>query len=238
MTKQVCPTPDKYRYATYEAAEKAGKRSQILAGQILYPYACACSWWHCSKKAPQEVLTGTADLVDVERLASIPDIAFRGIVADELTGKATTADRLALRHPRNLQRWKRILGELHQDLQDQRTQRKHDTSLAAQDWRTRALRYEAQMQVAMDECRQLRADEHVRKMQQPRTVIDLINEHDGPINAKELRRLAGEAAIHRLIEAHRSEFSALLAEECARIGVTAPKQIRKHLIDHDLPATA
>ncbi|MFC9497694.1 hypothetical protein [Streptomyces sp. NPDC056982] len=55
---------------------------------------------------------------------------------------------------------------------------------------------------------------------------------------KELRRLAGEQAIKRLIDAHGLEFTNYLAEECAVLGATIPIRVRRHLTDAPLPRTA
>jgi hypothetical protein len=44
-----CPNPDKKRYATREACDLAARRSEIAIGYPLYPYHCACTWWHLSK---------------------------------------------------------------------------------------------------------------------------------------------------------------------------------------------
>lgn len=55
---------------------------------------------------------------------------------------------------------------------------------------------------------------------------------------KELRRQAGEAAVKRLIDAHGTEFSQYLAEECAVLGAPLPNRLRKYLTDTDLPQTA
>lgn len=234
----VCPTPEKKRYATEEGAARAGRRSQIGVGQILYPYACACGWWHCTKQAPPAPLTGTPDVVDVQRLASIPDITFRGIVVDDATGKAAVADRLALRHPSNLKRWQRMIGELMQDVQQQRREKKTDKSLAAYDWWKRSVGYEAALQAAANECRQLRAEAHVQKLQQPsepQPALMRLGEREGPVDQKELRRIAGEAAIDRLIAAHGAEFSQYLAEECASVGAELPNRVRKYLPSDGAP---
>lgn len=48
---------------------------------------------------------------------------------------------------------------------------------------------------------------------------------------KNLRRIAGEAAIKRLIDAHGIEFTRYLAEECAALGAPIPNRVRKYLTD-------
>lgn len=41
-----CPTPEKKRYATREAAEAGAGRSLVAFGRWLNQYACRCGWWH------------------------------------------------------------------------------------------------------------------------------------------------------------------------------------------------
>ncbi|MFE9491448.1 hypothetical protein ACFYNF_34260 [Streptomyces sp. NPDC006641] len=256
-----CPTPDKKRYATERAAADAGRRRQIATGQILYPYPCACTWWHVSRSEPTTPLPDTSpDPIDVERLKTIPDIAFRGIVADDATGKALLPDRLALRHPHNHRRWQRILGELLIDLSKQRKETQNDQSLAAHDWRRRSESYEATLRVRAAECQQLRSNAKVealqeaeaaaarkkarttaleeladpaadaeRKAKQAAKAQQATNERIAKGSQKELRRLAGEAAIKRLIDAHGTEWCHLLAEECDRIGAELPTRVAKYL---------
>ncbi|MER6092507.1 hypothetical protein [Streptomyces bluensis] len=77
--------------------------------------------------------------------------------------------------------------------------------------------------------RQARAEQLDRQLDQYRVPAH----HD-----KELRRIAGEHAIQRLIDAHGSEFTTYLAEECAVLGVQLPRRVRKYLTDNDLPQTA
>jgi hypothetical protein len=247
-----CPTPDKKRFATERAAADAGRRRQIAAGQILNPYPCACTWWHISRSEPTPTLPTTPpDPIDVERLKTIPDIAFRGIVADDATGKANLADRLALRHQVNLRRWQRILGELLIDLGKQRKETQADQSLSAHDWRKRSESYEATLRVRAAECQQLRSDAQVaalknaeaakankeaqaaadaeRKAKQDARAQQAANERLAKASQKELRRLAGEAAIQRLIDAHGTEWCQLLAEECDRVGAELPTRVTKYL---------
>jgi hypothetical protein len=255
-----CPTPDKTRrYATQEGAESAARRAQISVGQLLYPYPCACTWWHLSRTKTTNPLPDTpANPIDVVRLRTIPDIAFRGIVADDATGKAPMPDRLALRHPHNHKRWARILSDLILDIHQQRKDRKDDQSLTAHDWRKRSTAYEASLQVRIAECRQLQSDERIRVMQTTETTNDaakqdrqesrtttmtaLTTPEDPDAKQtrlaarqeqKELRRIAGEAAIKRLIDAHGSEWCQLLAEECDRIGAELPGRVAKYLNTHN-----
>jgi hypothetical protein len=245
-----CPTPDKKRFATERAAADAGRRRQIAAGQILNPYPCACTWWHVSRSEPTPALPTTPpDPIDVERLKTIPDIAFRGIVAEDATGKAALPDRLALRHVANLRRWQRILGELLIDLGKQRKETQNDQSLSAHDWRKRSESYEATLRVRAAECQQLRSDAQVEALKQAQAaaqrkadraaLLEALNDPEAKAHReatraakhdqKELRRIAGDAAIQRLIDAHGTEWCQLLTEECNRIGAEVPARVTKYL---------
>ncbi|MFC8207882.1 hypothetical protein [[Kitasatospora] papulosa] len=255
-----CPTPEKTgRYATREGAESAARRAQIGVGKHLYPYPCACTWWHLSHTKTAAPLPNTpANPIDVTRLRTIPDITFRGIVAADATGKAPTPDRLALRHPHNHKRWARILSELITDIHQQRKDRKDDQTLSAHDWRKRSTAYEAALQVLVAECRQLQSDAKVKALQdaeaaqadsearaaaeaehkakQAAKAQQAANERIAKASQKELRRLAGEAAINRLIDAHGPEWCQLLAEECDRIGAEPPNRVVKYLRTEPQPA--
>lgn len=255
-----CPTPEKTgRYATREGAESAARRAQIGVGQLLHPYPCACTWWHLSRTESSKPLPGDQpDPIDVERLRTIPDIAFRGIVADDATGKAPMPDRIALRHPHNLRRWQRMLGELITDIQKQRKDKHDDQSLAAHDWHKRADAYEAALRVLAAECRQLQSDHHIKTLQDaeatnaaakearkearstaittlstPETLEAKQARFTAKQETKELRRIAGEAAIKRLIDNHGPEWCQLLAEECNRLGAELPNRVTKYLHTHN-----
>lgn len=52
--KSVCPTPDKHRYATPEAAALAAERTQVPFGRRLNQYQCRCGWVHNTHLAPPE----------------------------------------------------------------------------------------------------------------------------------------------------------------------------------------
>jgi hypothetical protein len=49
-----CPHPEKARYATWEGAWKAAWRRPAVAGLVLWPYRCACSWVHLTKREPMD----------------------------------------------------------------------------------------------------------------------------------------------------------------------------------------
>ncbi|MFI0929668.1 hypothetical protein ACH4TP_37955 [Streptomyces sp. NPDC021012] len=224
-----CPTPDKHRYATREGALAGARRSRIGVSHPLYPYACPCTWWHLTKHQPSELPDSAAtDPLRVQYLQAVPDITFRTTVVQDATGKATAADRLALRHPANLKRWHKILGQLIADAEQQLAERSDDTSLATHDWRRRHLGYRTSLHTRRDECQQLRAEAHIDPTARAAREAAYLDK----ANAKELRRLAGDAAIKRLQADHPDTWARYLTEECARIGADLPARYR------DLPQTA
>lgn len=230
-----CPTPGKSRYATRQAAESAATRAQVGVGQILNPYPClpGCQWWHLTKKPtdliPDDMATTPED---VARIAAMDPAAFQALVNDEVIGTAAMTDRLALREPANLKRWRAALNVLLSDINQQLASSAHPLS----DWRRRAEGYRALIATRIEECRELRVEEHLqRTADEQRGAADrkaeraLNREPRG--EASRLRAEAGEAAIKRLIEAHQDEFSQYLAQECERIGAHLPKRIQRYLDD-------
>ncbi|MFG2220449.1 hypothetical protein ACGFN1_37575 [Streptomyces sp. NPDC048685] len=215
QTPTLCPTPDKGRCATQEAARGTAQRMRLRIGRLLTPYACVCGWWHLATTQP---LTLPADAeaapTDVGRLHGLKDAEFRALVTDEARGQAQTPDRLALRHPSTLARWQRMLTELHDDLTDQLARRSEENTPGIGDWRRRARRYGQALTERAHECRALLA-------QLPRDT--------GQPTQKDLRRLAGEKAIDRLIAAHGTEFAGYLAQEYAELGADLPQRVAKYL---------
>lgn len=258
-----CPTPDKKRYATPEAAQTGARRSLIGVGHHLYPYTCICTWWHLSKNPTHAIPADAApDPADIARLQLQSDTTFRATVANEARGRAPLPDRLALRHTGILPRWNKHLKELRDDVNQQLNERAADASLEAHDWRRRAEGYRDSLTLRINECRDLRAhhtaiaaeqkaqreaatqepdhDPTTRDARQEARDHHLdhtLDSHGIPrIERKELRRQAGEAAIKRLIDAHGTEFSRYLAEECDRLGVDVPNRVRKYLPEQTSPA--
>ncbi|MEU9703060.1 hypothetical protein [Streptomyces sp. NPDC047981] len=221
-----CPTPEKRRYATQTGAEAGARQSRIGVGTVLYPYPCPCSWWHNSKTPPLEPL----DLADtdphrVQYVRALPDIAFRTIVVEDATGKAATPDRLALRHHTNLKRWERILNQLINDASKQIADIRKDTSLTAHDQRRRTEAYRAALHTRRDECQQHRANTHL----EPVTRTERDTAAADKADHKERRRLAGEAAVKRLIDAHGPEWTRYLTEECERRDTPVPDRVHRRL---------
>lgn len=253
----ICPTTQKKRYATREAAESAARGAELATGP-LYPYVCPCTWWHLSKNPDNELPANiTADPADVKRLTVMNVTNFRALVANEASGRANHNDRLALRHPdpTHLNRWRDALKELLTDVKLQISSRAHDHSPETIEWRRRVKGYRESLLRRMDECheRWLAAKETqtetLRETQQEREAreqaakrarveareqaLDKQLDDAGvpPMGQNDLRRIAGEKAIKRLIDAHGMEFSQYLAEECEAIGAKIPNRVNRYLAD-------
>ncbi|MFE9391658.1 hypothetical protein [Streptomyces sp. NPDC006784] len=236
-----CPTPDKVRYATRAGAEQGAHRARLHFDDTVYPYACSCTWWHLSKNQPESTPSPEdASRAAIERVAALPSIAFREIVANDAAGKGDRDERGALRAPVNLTRWRRALGELLHDVQEQLTSSRWNKTLAAQDWRKRATGYQEQLLRRQVECKQLRADAHAvgvsSRVASRRRVVDAARLSGAPV--KELRRLAGEMAVDRLIEAHRGEFDGLLAEEYAAVDLPLPEGVMQRMTEAEVGAAS
>lgn len=224
-----CTTPAKVRYATRAAAEISAARARLRLDTPLTPYECACTWWHLTKHTV-EPLPDPADatLLNLERLASIPDIDFREIVAADARSEGDAGIRAALRHRRTLPRWRKHLGQLVAEADRQLRARRGDKSLEAHDWRKRALGHRDRLMLRMNECRRLRSEAHLELMAgqdtRRRTAEAAAAAGATP---KEMRRHAGEVAVGRLIAAHGEEFARYLTEEYQTFGLPIPDRITK-----------
>lgn len=226
-----CPNPTKSRFATRAAAVNASQRVDLRANLQLTPYECVCTWWHLTKGNVEEIPDpASADRAAIERLASLPLIDFRGVVAEDARGLGDPGDRAALRHLLNLPRWKKQLGELIADVEQQLRERKGDKTLAGHDWRKRALGYRDVLLLRASECKRLSAEAHAQMVK-----TDGFRRRDAEIAAatgatvKELRMQAGELAVARLINAHGVEFSRYVAEEYEAMGLHVPERVSRHV---------
>ncbi|MGW4825024.1 hypothetical protein ACWEP4_40480 [Streptomyces sp. NPDC004227] len=224
-----CPNPTKSRYATRAAAENAAVRATVRIAAPLRPYECVCTWYHLTSKPGEELpRAADADQLAIERLASIPDIDFREIVAADARGEGDRDERAALRHRRNLKRWQKQLGQFIFDAEQQLRDRRGDKSLEAHDWRKRATGHRDSLILRITECRRLRAEVHVELMKRGES-----RRRDAETAAalgatpKELRAHAGELAIERLIKEHRGEFERYLLEEYRAFGLEIPERFTK-----------
>lgn len=224
-----CPNPTKSRYATRAAAESACKRVALRVEDPLSPYECVCTWWHLTKRQPEQLPRAVdAPGPVVERLMVIPDIDFREIVVADVRSAGDPEERAALRHRRILKRWRQHLGQLMTDVEQQLKERRADKSLEGHDWRKKATGHRDSLALRVTECQRLRAEAHEDTMRR-----DDSRQRDAETAAamgatrKELQRHAGEIAVHRLITEHRAEFERYIVEEYRALGLEIPDRCAK-----------
>lgn len=228
MTTTSCPTPDKVQFATRRAADNAAARRTITAETDLSTYECVCGWFHLTKQAGDQTPTAV-DVEIVNLVAALGPVAFADLVARELRGTAHPQEAAALRDPRNVKRWKHALHDSLNDIDKQLGDRRGDKSFAAQDWRKRAMWVRSGIDKRIRE-----AKRHIKAA----NVAAAADIRTSRAHIKDLHRQAGEVAIQRLIDAHGVEFSQYLAEECERLDVEVPAQVRKYLHATDTEVAA
>jgi hypothetical protein len=197
-----CPTPKKISYASKEAAESGA----VLASVKLYPYFCPCGLYHLSIRRS---VADTASSEMIEKLQGMPDRMFANLVATEVVGKASPEEAAALRTPEIQRRWQTALGALSTEIEGQLAARKGDSSPLTREWRSTAISRRGFIAARREEIRFLRG-----KWLDARTIA---NQSGQSSNGKQRRSAAGEAAMQRLIDAHRDEFRQLIQEELARL---------------------
>lgn len=208
-----CPTPAKSRNATVSAAQSAARRSRLGVGKDLYPYECPCGWHHLTSKKPTEAAPAPADVASVHQL---DDDAFRRLVLRDAQYQAPLVYARALRDPSMLHRWITALKDLQRDLAAELNEAPNDDP-----WRTQA----EQLRAALGQ----RREEAAHVVRETGACIPVPRKDS---SVRRLREAAGELAVNRLIAAHRSQFTELLAEEYERLGIDLPNRIAQHLAQH------
>lgn len=235
-----CRTPEKSRYATREAAESAARRARLGVGKHLSPYdECGCGWWHLTSGPVRPVEPPSG----IEEIAAMDDDAFEELTFREIRNRVHDVERDGLRSPVLVRRWEAALRAARTNLDGQFARHADQLDEAAEDWRQRVayLRTtaadrlaEAQQIITGVEPRPAASGQPVGSKAARRALDD---EHldtvvgNGPsthVGQKDLRRAAGEAAIDRLIDAHREEFGAYLIQECRRLGAIVPDRVLRH----------
>jgi hypothetical protein len=149
-----CPTPEKRRFATVEAARSyALARELALDGTLLTPYECPCSWWHLTS-AEQVPERAVPDPAIVTHLRYASHDAFAEAVEADASGRADMPVRIALRAPRIRGRWITTLRAIAARLDREITDRP-----ASPDWRHRAEVFRHHVQQRLAEAEALRAKE-------------------------------------------------------------------------------
>lgn len=146
-----CPTPQRVAHPNQEAAHRQRINDHVRDNATHYPYKCRCGHWHLTPNLDQELPTyQQAGPEDVARLRHLDHAAFTNLVDADAKKTAPIADRLALRHPDLLTRWRWSLKVLQRTVRDQLAQTGPD------DWRIKAQTYDTVLTDRLAECKALR----------------------------------------------------------------------------------
>jgi hypothetical protein len=148
-----CPTPDKKRFATAEAAASYALARELGIGALLTPYACPCGWVHLTS-AEQIPDRAEPDPTVLTTLRYADHDAFVDVVEADASGRADMPTRIALRAPRIRGRWITTLRAI-----DARLDRELATRPAGEAWRHRAQAFRHNVRARLTEAEQLRERE-------------------------------------------------------------------------------
>lgn len=154
MIRRPCTTPHKQAYTTRDQAELRRVEDGIRYGTALYPYQCVCGQWHLSRDTDQDLPAyERPDPAGVARIRALDAHAFAELVDADAKNTIGIPDKLALRHPDNLTRWRWALKALHGKVSRQLAAGSSD-----HDWRYRAEIYRNKIETRLVECRRLRTE--------------------------------------------------------------------------------
>ena len=154
MIRRPCTTPNKQAYDTRDQAELRRVEDGIRYGTALYPYQCVCGQWHLSRDTDQDLPAyERPDPADVARIRTLDADAFADLVDADAKNTIGIPDKLALRHPDNLTRWRWALKALHGKVSRQLATGSNDHN-----WRYRAEIYRNKIETRLAECRRLRTE--------------------------------------------------------------------------------
>ena len=154
MISRPCTTPHKKAYTTHNEAEHQRTTDGLRYGTALYTYRCICGNWHLTRHNTEPPAYAHPAPEDVARLQHLDNTAFTDLVDADTKKTATLADRLALRHPNNLTRWRWALRNLRTTVTKQLAT--NPTAPNAQAWRTKAELYRDALNLALAECQHIR----------------------------------------------------------------------------------
>lgn len=148
-----CPTPRRISHPTQEAANRQRINDRFIHHVIHHPYKCRCHSWHLTPNLDEELPTyQQPSPEDVDRLRHMNNAAFTALVDADAKKTAPISDRLALRHPHNLTRWRWSLKSLQRDV------RKQLASDGPEGWRAKAQLYSDVVSDRLAECQALRVE--------------------------------------------------------------------------------
>lgn len=226
-----CLTPKKSRFATLDAARNAIRHAQLTLNKTLHPYdTCPCGWIHLTskqRKAADPVIV----VVEGEELDAGEELQlFAQITRLDVVGKASPQDAAWLRRRENLVKWSDSLKVFQVDIGSQLQARAGDQSEKARAWRKRLGEVQVQLRMRRAEVKQLLIEKHTsRYARKGGEAPEVSEEFKKYASEKDLRRIAGERAIDRLIGAHRDEFTTYLSQEYRQLGLELIPRIEKHL---------
>lgn len=208
----LCPTPDKSRFATMEAASEAVDRAGFALNKKLYVYeTCPCGWLHLTSKKSRADPNAKSVL-----LPGIPvdDAVFANLVRRDVVGASTPQDAAALRESENVPRWADALKSFQIDLAAQLAARAGVRDAATVEWRARIAKVQYSLRLRRTEAKQLMQERSLGSMRQDKDYLP-----GQRAKLKDRRGEAGERAVKRLKDAHSLEFVTYLQEEYEKAGL-------------------
>ncbi|OPC84147.1 hypothetical protein B4N89_27345 [Embleya scabrispora] len=209
-----CPTPDKARFATLEAAQSFAIRKFLSLGIMLRPYGdCSCEWYHLTSQGSDELTPTETELArEYARLRDLDPPAFVTLVRDDALGRTSKSTAAALRTPGLLERWRAALKELKTDIHAQIEQSRAQEHPGSRDWRNRIAHLQRRLAVRSAETNSL-------------AVAFSTQGTPATSDAEPSRATCGERAVERLVAAHRAEFDRLVHEEYTAAGLSIPQNL-------------
>jgi hypothetical protein len=228
-----CPTPRKHRFATMEAALKEVEYAGFALNKQLYPYdTCQCGWIHLSSKKDR---TPKGVARTLEQLVNLDEEEFAKLVRDEVRGKIHAHEAKLLRSSDLLIRWAGALKIFQIDINAQLAVKSGQRDPDTIEWRGRLGAVQLRLSERRQEARLLCAKRYGRRLPEQAVAVesDLSQDHQ-----PELRRVAGERAIDRLIQGHRKEFTQYLVEEFEAVGAEIPARILRYAAEHGVAVSS
>lgn len=156
MIRRPCTTPHKQSYDTRDEAEFQSVEDGLRYGTALYPYQCVCQKWHLSRYTDQNLPAyEQPDPENVARIRGLDAEEFAALVDADAKNTIGVADKLALRHPDNLTRWRWALKAIHGKVCRQLAEVR---AFSDPNWRYRAEIFRNKVETRLLECRRLRAE--------------------------------------------------------------------------------
>lgn len=148
-----CPTPRRIAHPHQESAYGQRFHDYETYKVVLQPYLCRCRTWHLTRNLDEELPTYLEPTpADIQRLQSLDNLAFRGLVDADVKKFGTPEDRIALRAPELSTRWRWALKGLLGTVQSQLSGEVEGDDM----WRSKAFAYEDAIRTRLEECRALR----------------------------------------------------------------------------------